>query len=186
MDKQTFGSYGWIVITVVVLAIMIAFSTPFGKFIVGGAQDALGNLTDAGDNGWENAENLIADITGGGAGNGGNGGAGEATHTCADGDGNHVCDECLEVMPELCIDDDSDHECDECFELMPWTSLDADGDLWCDCCDMPKCAGYTGEHFDNDSDYNCDACQDYWYCLNEDFCADENGDGICDYYPHEY
>ena len=54
MDKETFSSYGWIVITVIVIAIMIAFATPFGEFIVdavktvlndfqGEASDALSN-----------------------------------------------------------------------------------------------------------------------------------------------
>ena len=41
MDKETFSSYGWIVITVIVIAIMISFATPFGKFIVDAVTDVL-------------------------------------------------------------------------------------------------------------------------------------------------
>ena len=41
MDKETFSSYGWVVITVIVIAIMIAFATPFGKFIVEAVQGVL-------------------------------------------------------------------------------------------------------------------------------------------------
>ena len=41
MDKETFSSYGWIVITVIVIAIMIAFATPFGEFIVKAVQNVL-------------------------------------------------------------------------------------------------------------------------------------------------
>ena len=41
MDKETFSSYGWIVITVIVITIMIAFATPFGQFIVDAVKDVL-------------------------------------------------------------------------------------------------------------------------------------------------
>ena len=33
MDKETLSHYGWIVIISLVLAIMIALATPFGKFV---------------------------------------------------------------------------------------------------------------------------------------------------------
>ena len=33
MDKETLSNYGWIVICVLVLAVMLALATPFGKFI---------------------------------------------------------------------------------------------------------------------------------------------------------
>ena len=33
MDKQTLSHYGWIVIVVLVLAVMIAFATPFGTYV---------------------------------------------------------------------------------------------------------------------------------------------------------
>ena len=33
MDKETLSNYGWIVICVLVLAVMIALATPFGEFI---------------------------------------------------------------------------------------------------------------------------------------------------------
>ena len=41
MDKETFSSYGWLVITVIVIAIMIAFATPFGEFIVDAVKNVL-------------------------------------------------------------------------------------------------------------------------------------------------
>ena len=44
MDKETFSSYGWIVITVIVIAIMIAFATPFGEFIRDAVQGILDNF----------------------------------------------------------------------------------------------------------------------------------------------
>ena len=41
MDKETFSSYGWIVITVIVIAIMITFATPFGTQIKDAVQAVL-------------------------------------------------------------------------------------------------------------------------------------------------
>ena len=43
MDKETLSNYGWIVICVLVLAVMLALATPFGKFISG----AIENTTTA-------------------------------------------------------------------------------------------------------------------------------------------
>lgn len=35
MDKETLSNYGWIVILMLILAVMIALATPFGNFIAG-------------------------------------------------------------------------------------------------------------------------------------------------------
>ncbi len=43
MDKETLSNYGWVVICVLVLVVMIALATPFGKFIA----DAVKNTTQA-------------------------------------------------------------------------------------------------------------------------------------------
>ena len=32
MDKETLSNYGWVVICVLVLVVMIALATPFGKY----------------------------------------------------------------------------------------------------------------------------------------------------------
>lgn len=42
MDKETLSNYGWIVIAVLVLAVMIALATPFGNFV----KDAVASTTD--------------------------------------------------------------------------------------------------------------------------------------------
>ena len=44
MDKETFSSYGWIVVTVIIIAIMIAFATPFGKYVVEGVKALLADF----------------------------------------------------------------------------------------------------------------------------------------------
>ena len=38
MDKETLSNYGWVVICVIVLAIMIALATPFGEYIRDGVK----------------------------------------------------------------------------------------------------------------------------------------------------
>ena len=58
MDKETLSNYGWIVICVLVLAVMIALATPFGTFISEAVQNTIGSLFDT----HENALNAV-DIT---------------------------------------------------------------------------------------------------------------------------
>ncbi len=43
MDKETLSNYGWVVICVLVLVVMIALATPFGKYIA----NAVKNTTEA-------------------------------------------------------------------------------------------------------------------------------------------
>ena len=40
MDKQTLSNYGWIVVCVLVLAVLIALATPFGTFVQTGVHSA--------------------------------------------------------------------------------------------------------------------------------------------------
>lgn len=46
MDKETLSNYGWIVICVLVLAVMIALATPFGSFVSGAVQNTTQGLFD--------------------------------------------------------------------------------------------------------------------------------------------
>ena len=46
MDKETLSNYGWIVICVLVLAVMIALATPFGSFISEAIQSTTKGLFD--------------------------------------------------------------------------------------------------------------------------------------------
>ena len=43
MDKETLSNYGWVVICVLVLVVMIALATPFGRYIA----DAVKGTTQA-------------------------------------------------------------------------------------------------------------------------------------------
>lgn len=44
MDKETLSNYGWIVICVLVLAVMIALATPFGSYISGAVKSTTAGL----------------------------------------------------------------------------------------------------------------------------------------------
>ena len=50
MDKETLSNYGWIVIAVLVLVVMIALATPFGSFISEAVQSTTKGLFDVNKN----------------------------------------------------------------------------------------------------------------------------------------
>ena len=50
MDKNTLSNYGWIVIAVLVLAVMIALATPFGKYIESGVKSTTEGLFSTSEN----------------------------------------------------------------------------------------------------------------------------------------
>ena len=50
MDKQTLSQYGWVVIAVLVLSVMIALATPFGEFIADGFESTYTGFGDVNDN----------------------------------------------------------------------------------------------------------------------------------------
>lgn len=46
MDKETLSNYGWVVICVIILAIMITLATPFGNEIKNAVVTAVQKLMD--------------------------------------------------------------------------------------------------------------------------------------------
>ena len=56
MDKETLSNYGWIVICVMVLAVMLALATPFGSFIAGAIQSTTQGLFDVNQGALDAAE----------------------------------------------------------------------------------------------------------------------------------
>ena len=79
MDKETLSNYGWIVICVLVLAVMIALATPFGTFVADAVKSTTQGLFDVNQNALNSTGLInIGDQSFGEGGNGGNGGAGES------------------------------------------------------------------------------------------------------------
>lgn len=55
MDKETLSNYGWIVICVLVLAVMLALASPFGSYIAGAIQSTTQGLFDTNQNALDSA-----------------------------------------------------------------------------------------------------------------------------------
>ena len=63
MNKNTLSNYGWIVIAVLVLSVMIALATPFGNYIQKGTQSTLDGLIDTNDKALFNYKTvLVGDV----------------------------------------------------------------------------------------------------------------------------
>ena len=83
MDKETLSHYGWIVILVLILAVLLAIASPFGNFVAGAIkattaglfnvnESALGaagitipgqNFENEGDNGVETPDTKVGSVT---------------------------------------------------------------------------------------------------------------------------
>ena len=63
MDKETQSNYGWIVICVLVLAVMIALATPFGDYISTAVKSTTQGLFDVNQNALDAAGITIEDQT---------------------------------------------------------------------------------------------------------------------------
>lgn len=46
MDKQTLSNYGWVVVLVLILAVLLALATPFGSFVSTAIKDVTGGFWD--------------------------------------------------------------------------------------------------------------------------------------------
>ncbi len=77
MDKQTLSNYGWIVIAVLVLAVMIALATPFGNYVKAGVESTTAGLFDTS----EKALNVVGMSAGNGSFESGSGETGTQTPT---------------------------------------------------------------------------------------------------------
>lgn len=75
MDKETLSNYGWIVICVLVLAVMIALATPFGSYVKNAVESTANGLIDTNNKGINTALTATGLLNN----NGNNGGAGGAT-----------------------------------------------------------------------------------------------------------
>lgn len=49
MDKETLSNYGWIVVLVLILSVLLAFATPFGKFVQTATMNAVESIVGIND-----------------------------------------------------------------------------------------------------------------------------------------
>ena len=59
MDKETLSNYGWIVIAVLVLVVMIALATPFGNFIATAVKSTTAGFFNVGKNALNNTGLIV-------------------------------------------------------------------------------------------------------------------------------
>ena len=63
MDKETLSNYGWVVICVLVLVVMIALATPFGKYIAQAVKNTTESLFTVSQNALNVGLGEAADVT---------------------------------------------------------------------------------------------------------------------------
>lgn len=63
MDKETLSNYGWVVICVLVLVVMIALATPFGKYIAEAVKNTTQSLFNVSKNALDTGLGQAAGIT---------------------------------------------------------------------------------------------------------------------------
>ena len=63
MDKETLSNYGWVVICVIVLVVMIALATPFGNYIATAVKNTTQGLFGASQKALNNGLSQAAGVT---------------------------------------------------------------------------------------------------------------------------
>ncbi len=63
MDKETLSNYGWVVICVLVLVVMIALATPFGKYIAEAVKNTTSSLFTVSKNALDTGLGQAANVT---------------------------------------------------------------------------------------------------------------------------
>ena len=63
MDKETLSNYGWVVICVLVLVVMIALATPFGKYIAEAVKNTTSSLFKVSQNALNTGLGQAAGVT---------------------------------------------------------------------------------------------------------------------------
>ncbi len=63
MDKETLSNYGWVVICVLVLVVMIALATPFGKYIAEAVKNTTKSLFTVSQNALNTGLGQAASVT---------------------------------------------------------------------------------------------------------------------------
>ena len=142
MDKETLSNYGWIVILVLVLAVMIALATPFGLFITDAIKSTTQGLFDVNQNALDIAGIVMPDqkFEEAGIENDGNvipdGGiyyVGVTSNKPGDYTGYTAKYEVGDTLPEVVNEGDVyvygnyEYRYKKCYLMMNWSRYNADG-----------------------------------------------------------
>ena len=159
MDRETMKHFGWIVIVTLILAVMLAFATPFGKFVGQATGNILKGYTSVNNSALEeenikNLENewnefLNSDMDGGTSDNSGEGNNNNNNGNDDDESGGDVV-ECKHVNTKII--NAKEATC---------TQSGYTGDTYCNDCGKTIASGKTVAatgHKDNNNDGKCDSC----------------------------
>ena len=145
MDKETLSNYGWIVILVLILAVMIALASPFGTFIAGAIKSTTAGLFDVNQNALGTAGIVIGDQEF------------QCNHEYEDA----KCKHCGAVDPNHTHTYPATGltaKCENCDYIKDHT-CSYDSDNLCTLCGQEKPDPNNCTHtFDNASDMKCNAC----------------------------
>lgn len=98
MDKETLSNYGWIVICVLVLAVMLALATPFGTFVADGFKATYTGLFDTGDSALDVGLNAVGVKNTLECGHGRKESGDHTQKEC----GHYACDDSCSCVPAAC------------------------------------------------------------------------------------
>ena len=127
MDKNTLSNYGWVVVCVLVLSVMLALATPFGRFIATGFESTYTGFAHV-----ANGEDGNRILEAAGLTANGNGGSGAGSATCDHSAGNYSIYDNGDGKTHIVV-------CDDCYNTVEdranETHTDANGDDMCDVCE---------------------------------------------------
>ena len=113
MDKETLSNYGWIVICVLVLAVMIALAGPFGNFVAGAVKSTTAGLFGVNKNALGAAGIEIGD---------------QAFANCEHTYENYKCTQCGHIQEHTCNYENS--QCTVCGKELPAVGVSAEDCTW--------------------------------------------------------
>lgn len=114
MDKETLSNYGWIVICVLVLAVMIALATPFGTFIADAVKSTTQGLFDVNQNALNSTGLINIDR--------------QEFESCEHTYENYKCTQCGNIQDHPCNYENS--KCTICGKELPVVGLSAEDCTW--------------------------------------------------------
>ena len=114
MDKETLSNYGWIVICVLVLAVMIALAGPFGQFISEAVQSTTKGLFDVNQNALNSTGLINIDR--------------QEFESCEHTYENYVCTQCGNIQDHTCNYENS--KCTVCGKELPAVGISAENCTW--------------------------------------------------------
>lgn len=151
MDKETLSNYGWIVICVLVLAVMIALAGPFGTFVAGAVKSTTAGLFGVNQNALGAAGIDIED---------------QAFANCEHTYKNYKCTQCGHIQDHTC--NYENYKCTICGDIADHTCT-YDSNNLCTICGEEKVIEYAFNASDYDAKMGTTTATDAHVVIPETF-----------------